>query len=198
MRVLGPALATVDMDLSHVVHFGLGGTDGDNNYRGRVGVSWRRSSWRSELDADGFVECNGRKGAVEKMIDYVSTQAGIDSQSAACARMLAAVIAKALEDLSIKPTEKEWKNGVNLQAEPTRSVRFFKGKLVPHYAALIGMDANSFMYYLTQEGKKGHRGSRFDEMDYRTIRSRLRWKLPPMGSRRVENLPPLENERGDR
>lgn len=192
MRVLGAALASLDMDLSHVVHFGLGGTDGDNTYCGHVGAYWRRSSWRSDLDADGFVECNGRKGTVEKMIDFVSTQAGINSQSAACARLLAAVIARALEDLAIKPTEKEWKNGVNLQAEPTRSVRFFKGKLFPHYAALIGMDAKSFIYYLTQEGKKGHRGSRFDEMDYRTIRSRLRWKLPPMGSRRVENLPPLE------
>lgn len=198
MRVLGASLATVDLDRGHEVYSRSGGTYGDNTNCGRVGVSRRRSSWRSELDADGDSECNGRKGAVEKMIDYVSTQAGIDSQSAACARLLAAVIAKALEDLATKPTEKEWKNGVNLQAEPTRSVRFFKGKLFPHYAALIGMDAKSFIYYLTQEGKKGHRGSRFDEMDYRTIRSRLRWKLPPMGSRRVENLPPLENERGDR
>jgi hypothetical protein len=106
--------------------------------------------------------------------------------------MLAAVIARALEDLATKPTEKEWKNGVNLQAEPTRSVRFFKGKLFPHYAALIGMDAKSFIYYLTKEGKQGHKGSRFNEMDYRTIRSRLRWKLPPMGSRRLDKVPELE------
>lgn len=113
-------------------------------------------------------------------IDFLSTREGVDVQTQRCAKLVAAVIAQAIKDLTHKPTAQERKNRMNIDANAIRSVNFFKSKVFLQYAALIGMDGEEFM-------SRAIRGSisakQISESDVRAMRARLRWRcsadVPP-------------------
>ena len=109
-------------------------------------------------------------------IDFVSSRNGVDAQSQRCAQLIAAVVAQALKDLTLKPTPQERKNRINIDSNAIRSVRFFKSKIFLDYAALIGMDGGEFMKHAV----RGDISARhISEVDVRAMRARLRWRCVP-------------------
>ena len=121
------------------------------------------------------------------MMDLVSTRADVDAQTQGCARLLAAVIAKAVEDLTVAPTGKERKTATNLQTEPVRSVRFFRSKLFLYYAQLIGVSGEALLEHLVDREIMPLKKDKLTTADYRIIRARLRWALPPMGGKAADH-----------
>lgn len=109
-------------------------------------------------------------------IDFVSSRNGVDAQSQRCAQLVAAVIAQAVKDLTVKPTAQERKNRMNIDPNAIRSVRFFKSATFLDYAALIGMDGEEFMKHAV----RGDISARhISEADIRAMRARLRWQCTP-------------------
>ena len=113
------------------------------------------------------------------MVDFTSTQQGIDDQSARCARLVAAVIAQALRDLAIPINENERKHGMNLVANAYESLRFFYDENSPfkQYAAMVGIEAKPFIYNLETRDYDGQKVKHpfLKDRELRTIRRRLRW-----------------------
>lgn len=113
------------------------------------------------------------------MVDFTSTQQGIDDQSARCARLVAAVIAQALRDLAIPINENEKKHGINLVGNAYESLKFFYDSSSPfkQYAVMVGVEAKPFIDnlesrdYESQEVKHPY----LKDRELRTIRRRLRW-----------------------
>lgn len=83
------------------------------------------------------------------MFDLVSTRTGTDPQSAACARLLASIIADAVRQASKKPSRTEIERKQNIDAavgdHPAISVWFLFDEDSPfsQYAHLIGLDAQA-------------------------------------------------------
>lgn len=82
------------------------------------------------------------------MIDLVSTRAGVEPQTAACCRLIAAIISAALQDLCIKPDKTEAKACANINPHARQSVEFFfgtgdKSPIVDYYAAMIGLSGQA-------------------------------------------------------
>lgn len=123
-------------------------------------------------------------------IDFVSSRNGVDAQSQRCAQLIAAVIAQAVKDLTLKPTPQERKNRINIDPNAIRSVRFFKSATFLDYAALIGMDGGEFMKHAV----RGDISARhISEVDVRAMRARLRWQCVP----NVAPHPTLEEDIAD-
>jgi len=101
------------------------------------------------------------------MIDFISTNPSADPQTVACARLLAAVIAQAIEDAS---------NSQSTTGDALAAIDwlFSEGTSFEQYAVLIGMDAQSMRDALlappdpTQVKPKL---DRFDESKRRRFRS---------------------------
>ena len=109
-------------------------------------------------------------------IDFVSSRSGVDAQSQRCAQLIAAVIAQAVKDLTLKPTPQERKSRINIDPNAIRSVRFFKSAVFLDYAALIGMVGEEFMKHAV----RGNISARhISEVDVRAMRARLRWQCVP-------------------
>jgi len=106
-------------------------------------------------------------------IDFVSSRNGVDVQSQRCSQLIAAVIAQAVKDLTLKPTPQERKNRINIDPNAIRSIYFFKSKTFLHYADLIGMDGGDFI----KHARLGNISARhISEVDVRAMRARLRWR----------------------
>jgi len=95
-------------------------------------------------------------------IDFVSTRTGVDPQTAACARLLASVIADAVREISRKPTQSEMLAQRNidgkdeLEAEvshPGLSAKFLFDDNSPFlgYARLIGLNPHEFRRSLLEK-----------------------------------------------
>lgn len=123
-------------------------------------------------------------------IDFVSTRNGVDVQAQRCAQLVAAVIAQAVKDLTVKPTAQERKNRMNIDPNAIRSVRFFKSSIFLDYASLIGMDGREFM----KHAARGNISERqISEANVRAMRARLRWQCTP----NVTPHPTLEEDIAD-
>ena len=123
-------------------------------------------------------------------IDFVSSRNGVDVQSQRCTRLIAAVIAQAIKDLTLRPTAQERNNRININPNAIRSVYFFKSKTFLDYAALIGMDGGEFM----KRAVLGDISARnISEADVRAMRARLRWRCVP----NVDPHPTLEEDIAD-
>lgn len=120
------------------------------------------------------------------MMDLVSTRNDVDQQTQGCAKLLAAVIAKAIEDLTIEPTRREQKSAINYQVDAVRSVIFLRSKTFLHYCQLIGVNGEALMYNLAYKEMKPKKSDKLSEAHYRIIKARLRWSLPPMGRKPKE------------
>jgi hypothetical protein len=106
-------------------------------------------------------------------IDFVSSRNGIDAQSQRCAQLIAAVIAQAVKDLTLKPIPQERKNRMNIDPNAIRSILFFKSNTFLRYADLIGMDGEDFI----KHARLGNISERhISEADVRAMRARLRWR----------------------
>jgi len=84
------------------------------------------------------------------MVDFTSTQVGIEPQAQRSARLVAAVIAQALKDLTIPLTITEKKQRLNIITDAYESLKFFYSPESPfkRYAYMVGIDPKSFLYNL--------------------------------------------------
>ena len=112
------------------------------------------------------------------MIDFYSSHI-LDDQARRSANLLAAILAKALDDLRRQPTSEERKRHMNLDMHAAKAVRFFNSEIYRHYASLIGINPDAYLRQLIS-GPIDKNNKRFTEKDYRIVRARLRWdNLPP-------------------
>ena len=100
------------------------------------------------------------------MINFISTNENIDPQTAACARLLAAVIAQAVEDASSKQS-------TNADSQAAIAWLFNEGTAFEEYASLIGANAQAMreaMLAPHQDTGIDPKYARFDEVKRRTLR----------------------------
>lgn len=115
------------------------------------------------------------------MIDFVSTRSTTDVQTAACARLLAAVIAQAIRDAAQPFREKDRSKDLAMSSaeiEAREAVRFLfgGGSAFPLYASLIGSSAEAIRHALLNSPddlvKVPGRG--LSDAERRLLRHRLR------------------------
>ena len=116
------------------------------------------------------------------MVDFVSTQVGVDDQTKRCARLLASVIAQSLKDIAITPTSQERHYGKNFNAHAYESLKFFYDDESPfkRYSNLIGIDPGSFIFHLenrafAEVGPENNKIPFLAERDLRVMRARIKW-----------------------
>ncbi len=111
------------------------------------------------------------------MIDFVSTRQGTDAQTAACARLLAAVIAQAIRDACKPPGVDERRKDRNLDGEAWRALDFLfgAGPAFALYAGLIGSSAETIRAALRNKGCSAAMARRYDLSDM--ARRNLQWRL---------------------
>jgi len=100
------------------------------------------------------------------MIDFVSTHPNADQQTVACARLLAAVIAQAIEDASSKHSS-------GSEAQSAVAWLFDEDTNFAGYAALIGADPQAMRKALLEPHRNSDvdpKHSRFDEGRRRVFR----------------------------
>lgn len=106
-------------------------------------------------------------------IDFLSTNENVDTQTQRCARLIAAVIAQALKDLTLMPSAQERKKLINTNENAIRSINFFRSETFLQYAAFVGMDGKEF---LTRMERGNINKNQITEGDQRVMRARLRWR----------------------
>ena len=81
------------------------------------------------------------------MIDLLSTNDGIEEQTQKELHLLAAVIAKAVEDICQVPSTEELKHRCNLNFHAVDALGFFYGdnSMFKTYALIIGLDPEVFI-----------------------------------------------------
>jgi len=116
------------------------------------------------------------------MVDFTSTQVGVDEQTRRGARLLASVVAQALKDLAIIPTSQEKHYGKNFNAHAYESLKFFYDEDSPfkRYAFMIGIDPGSFVFHmenraLADTSPENHKIPFLAERDLRIMRARIKW-----------------------
>jgi len=120
------------------------------------------------------------------MIDFISTRSGTDPQTAACARLLACVIAQAIRDACKKPMKEEKNLSKNIDGESTGALRFLVGEdsAFPLYASLIGSSAADIRKALLMKSESSIPLShQFSDVDRRILQWRVR---QPGFGRRVQ------------
>lgn len=117
------------------------------------------------------------------MIDLVSTR-NVDEQTRACARLLASVIAQAVQDAATPfgtvllhdklVYESKTKRNLNLDARSAVRWLFFPNSVFPLYASMIGLDAQAIRENLLNNR---YEDSRLLSSEQRNIiRTRLRFE----------------------
>ena len=128
------------------------------------------------------------------MIDLISTREDVEEETRTAAHLLAGVIAMAIEDLCIEPTNDEIKNRCNLNKNAISSLTFFFNpkSAFRAYANLIGIDPQ---YFLTALQKRNFENdsARRNKVPYlgchqvNAIRLRLYWWLSsPVQTRQLQ------------
>jgi hypothetical protein len=131
------------------------------------------------------------------MIDLTSTHDGVEEDVRCAAHLIAGVIAMAVEDLCMKPTEEETKNNCNLNNNAISSLKFFfnSRSIFPVYASFIGIDANSFVRAMERREFElnGVRKSKqaktqyLSQKDVSALKTRICWwQKSPVQSRQLE------------
>ncbi len=112
------------------------------------------------------------------MIDFTSTRSGVSPATAAASRLLAAVLAQAIEDAARPFSKQEKVLHMNLQRDVLEALEFLfvdPEGVFAGYASLIGTSADSIRTALMRRGDGSVlRPSSFNEMDRRTLQIRAR------------------------
>jgi len=76
------------------------------------------------------------------MIDFLSTRSNCDTETAACARLIAAIIAQAIRDASSQITKHEKKTKQNAKGDAKEAIHFIFGRngFFEIYSKIIGID----------------------------------------------------------
>jgi hypothetical protein len=112
------------------------------------------------------------------MIDFVSTRQTTDPQTAACARLLAAVIAQAIKDACAPMSGEEKKQERNLNTDARQAIKFLFGadSVFPLYAVLIGSSADDIRAALLRRANAAGDADRgISDMQRRIVAGRMRW-----------------------
>lgn len=118
------------------------------------------------------------------MIDFVSTREDTDVESAKCARLVASIIALAVNDAGRPLSKNEIEKGRNsFECESAIRFLFSSDSIFNEYAQLIGIDESEFRKRLvTDDGKEcmEEKGG-FSDRNRKNIRSRIRLCVFGMG-----------------
>jgi hypothetical protein len=116
------------------------------------------------------------------MIDFISSRTDIDDQTAACARLIAAVIAQAIRDACERPSNQEKHLELNRHVDALHAIDFLfnNASVFPRYAALIGASHESIRSALLEPT-----GGGIDEGQRRIIRIRLQWYRQEMAAKKA-------------
>lgn len=109
------------------------------------------------------------------MFDLVSTRVSTDETTVKCARLLAAVIAQAIQDAAHQPTLEEQKSGLNLNEDAREAIEwlFDETQIVfAVYCKLIGANAATIRHALLLPGPQN---ALYTPIHRRIIRARLDW-----------------------
>ena len=112
------------------------------------------------------------------MIEFTSTNTNIDTQTARCAHLLAAVLSRALLDLMDRPTKEETRKRQNTNGPALSSLRFFFGEDAPRfraYSKLIGLNPDVFLVRLREANFYTVDQHRFSAVQIRAMRMRISW-----------------------
>lgn len=115
------------------------------------------------------------------MIDFVSTREGTDQQTAACAKLLAAVIAHAINDACTPIGYREKTDSKNLDVNARDAINslFSNDSVFPLYASLIGSSAEAIRVALLDKPDTAIivTSKQFSDMDRRILRIRKSWHV---------------------
>lgn len=128
------------------------------------------------------------------MIDLISTYEDIEEETRNAAHLIAGVIAMAIEDLCMTPTEEELKHHCNLNYHAIGSLNFFFNpkSMFPAYASMIGLEPTSFRAALERREyePESDKKTKIPYLKYNDVTSmRLRihwWQKSPVQSRQME------------
>lgn len=113
------------------------------------------------------------------MIDLISTRPGTREEDARCAKLLAAVIAAAVQDASEAPSNEENKKQRNICKAACAAIHwlFDKESVFPLYCQLIGLEAESIRKALLEINSMHDSAADkiFRPNQRRAIRLRYRW-----------------------
>ena len=109
-------------------------------------------------------------------VDYISTDPSVEPQTRACARLLTAVVASAVQDMAIKPSSDEQRlcRNIDLTARHALSWVFEPSPVFVGYCQMIGADSTAMAEALLSDCKLGH-GAAFTDLDRRIVQARHRW-----------------------
>lgn len=109
------------------------------------------------------------------MLDLVSTRELTDEWTAKCARLLAAVIAMAIQDAAQRPSVEEQKLEQNIDPDASEAIAwlFDESQIVfPVYCRLIGANAITIRQALLEPGPNN---ALYTQIHRRIIRARVAW-----------------------
>lgn len=128
------------------------------------------------------------------MIDLISTNDGIEEETRCSAHLIAGVIALAIEDLCVEPSEDELVHHCNLNRNAIGSLKFFfnTDSMFSAYASLIGLDPQIFVKALERRHFEENEQKRtkvpfLSHRDVKSLRIRIHWwQKSPVQSRQLE------------
>lgn len=116
------------------------------------------------------------------MIDLLSTTDGIDEQLQKQLHLVAAVIAKAIEDICMVPSSEELKHRCNLNFHAIDALNFFYGdrSMFKTYATIIGLDPEIFLEAMERREYEHHTNKKgnnpwLSHLDVKAMRMRINW-----------------------
>lgn len=128
------------------------------------------------------------------MIDFISSRTDIDDQTAACARLLAAVIAQAIRDACESPSNQEKHLEMNRQVDALHAIDFLfnDASVFPRYAGLIGVSHEAIRSALLEPT-----GGGIAEFQRRILRIRMQWYRQEMAAKKAAR-PRIEGKQRER
>lgn len=128
------------------------------------------------------------------MIDLISTHDNIEENTRTAAHLVAAIIAMAIQDICIVPTDEEMRHKCNLNTNAIQSLKFFFNPNSPFkaYAFLIGLEPNSFRRALEtrqyeHETESRKKAPNLKHNDVKAMRMRIHWwQKNPVQSNQLE------------
>jgi len=128
------------------------------------------------------------------VIDLISTHDGVDEQTRNEAHLLAAVIALALQDICMVPSDEEIRYQQNISRKSIDALTFFYSprSMFRTYSLMIGLNPEVFVEAMEKrtfenESYKRNKNPFFSHNDVKAMRMRINWwHLNPVQSRQLQ------------